>query len=257
MIRSYKSGDVVKILDFIKGNPQQLIIFQTNVVNKKNYAYECHISENDGVVDTVILSQGSSAYVTLSDKTDIEELVMFFKFNGAVSEINGTVEDIDRLLPYFENADSENYYIAKLSGTPNEFPCKYAFKQTDGIRDLRGVYSLLEKGGMTKVSFDEYYIVRREAISELKGRTYIAYDGDIPVCTASSVYEMHPLAFLGGVATDPEYRNMGIAKGLVSELCKALTNEGFSVWISYKTDIAGKVYKHIGFEDCLKCKRII
>lgn len=241
--------DEADAVALIKDNPQQLIIFQTSTDN-------IYVSENGGKIAAVIIIKAPSAYITLSDDCDVQEIAVFLQYNGALSEICGKSGDIDTLLPHFPQAEADSYTVAVLEDEPKVFLTQYDVREASCFKDLEKVYALLKDEGLAEVPFDEYYVKRRKDIDSLRGRTYAAFDGETLICTASTVYETKKQAFIGGVATLPEYRNRGIAKAVLSVMCRVLYDEDIKTAVAYMTPQANALYKSVGFKDVLNCKRI-
>lgn len=77
---------------------------------------------------------------------------------------------------------------------------------------------------------------------------YIERDSKI-VSSASTAAENSSSAMIVAVATDPNYKQQGLATACLTKLCQDLLAEGKQLCLFYDNPDAGKIYKRLGFED--------
>ena len=68
------------------------------------------------------------------------------------------------------------------------------------------------------------------------------------VAAALTNAEATTLAMVGGVYTEPAWRNRGIAQAVVSKLCDELIRDGLQPVLYWDTAAAGTVYRKLGFQ---------
>lgn len=68
-----------------------------------------------------------------------------------------------------------------------------------------------------------------------------------PVGTASVFFESDTVCFLGGIVTDSRYRGRGVAKALVSALCRDALSRGKRPVLSCVNPVAERLYASLGF----------
>ncbi|MBU0458028.1 GNAT family N-acetyltransferase [Patescibacteria group bacterium] len=94
-------------------------------------------------------------------------------------------------------------------------------------------------------------ITDRERNQIAAGETFIIREDD-KIVSMADIHGISEHCFqLGGVVTHPDYRNMGLAKQVVSALCEYHFNKGPSTVLLFTENsnlAAQKVYKDIGFE---------
>lgn len=81
------------------------------------------------------------------------------------------------------------------------------------------------------------------------GRGYCIEINKNVVAMAKSTLENNTHAMVVGVATHPNYRNNGYATKCMARLCKSLIKDGKKPCLFYDNDVAGKMYRKMGFKD--------
>lgn len=81
------------------------------------------------------------------------------------------------------------------------------------------------------------------------GRGYYIDDKKKIVSMAKSTSESRNYAMVIGVGTNPKYRNKGLATKCMIKLCYELVKEGKIPCLIYDNEIAGVIYKRLGFEE--------
>ncbi|WP_117149583.1 MULTISPECIES: GNAT family N-acetyltransferase [Paraliobacillus] len=69
------------------------------------------------------------------------------------------------------------------------------------------------------------------------------------VSSASTAAENSSSAMIVAVATDPSYKQQGLATACLTRLCQDLLAEGKQLCLFYDNPDAGKIYKRLGFQD--------
>jgi predicted GNAT family acetyltransferase len=68
------------------------------------------------------------------------------------------------------------------------------------------------------------------------------------VSVAQTDFENSDFALIVGVATDPKHQGKGYGRSLMESLCKALADEGKTLYLQYDSPVAGSLYESMGFE---------
>lgn len=91
----------------------------------------------------------------------------------------------------------------------------------------------------------EYMI---EKLKAGRGRVLGAFYQGQMVSVAQTDFEHSDFALIVGVATDPKHQGKGYGRSLMESLCKALTDEGKTLYLQYDSPVAGSLYESMGFE---------
>ncbi|MEA4134635.1 GNAT family N-acetyltransferase [Mycoplasma sp. 2704] len=78
---------------------------------------------------------------------------------------------------------------------------------------------------------------------------YIALKDKKVISHACVVYTNYKNAVIWGVATNTEFRGLGLASHLVSLLCKDILNNNLEPLLYYTEEKIGNLYKKLGFKD--------
>ena len=90
--------------------------------------------------------------------------------------------------------------------------------------------------------------VLEERIKNKRGRAFGIFKDKKLVSVAFTDFESQNEALIVGVATRPSYRNRGYGSDLVKYLSSVLQKEKKQVFLEYESEIAGNIYKKLGFE---------
>lgn len=93
----------------------------------------------------------------------------------------------------------------------------------------------------------------KQKITSGRGRGFGVWVDEKLVSVAQSDFETEKSAVVVGVATDPEYMGEGYGTEATAALCRSLLEKPRQLGLIYENDIAGKIYKRLGFidENCL------
>jgi GNAT superfamily N-acetyltransferase len=212
----------------------------------------------------------------MSDKTRIwvatkegQTVGYVFEFDKRIVHTHGTVESVNRLLPYIrldeltfviepnhltlierffeplEPTDAASkgkitkYFVMKVEARRFKPIIRHKVKKL-GQDDLKEVLT----------NFGEEWKKRvRDALE--RGIAYSAYDDDVPAAMATVTETTDRIAFIRGVHTLPLFRGKGLATSAVSALVKdALRQKREPVlWVAEDNLPARRVYKKIGFKE--------
>ncbi len=113
---------------------------------------------------------------------------------------------------------------------------------------LRAVYTLLETIFPPFVPFDGWYVDASHRVRH--GLCHIAttQDNGKPISCAMTVAESADAAIIGGVATAPSRRRLGLAQHCINDLLRQLPQK--TVFISPNNTQARAYYERFGFEPC-------
>lgn len=89
--------------------------------------------------------------------------------------------------------------------------------------------------------------VLKERLETKRGRAFGIFDDKRLVSVAFTDFETEYESLIVGVATIPEYRNRGYGTDLVKFLSNILQIEKKDVFLEYENQIAGNIYKKLGF----------
>lgn len=198
--------------------------------------------ESGKITAAVCLIDGSMT-LTCTDDADFEELAAFIGMMGFDS-LQCDREKAKRL------GLCEDLWGYVVRYRRNENP-KKAFGNTvfgfDG--DLSKIYSLIKSANLIGVGdylpwlSDVSYRIKKDTAKPL-----CAYDGGRIMSCASALFITDSAALLGAVATDPDYRSMGLAGELVTTLGNEMNSLGKRAELLCKHDSIVEFYHGIGFE---------
>lgn len=136
-------------------------------------------------------------------------------------------------------------YIAKLGKCimPEQIDNRILLRSI-GIQDLDEIVKLYDRVFDSFSSKD----VMETKLSTGRGRGICIEMGDRIVSVAQSDFETKTGALIVGVATDPGYRNKGLATLCTEYLSGTLQKEGKDIYLQYDNPNAGKIYDRLGFK---------
>ena len=251
--RLYKLDDEIK--DYIYSQPyfNTYIISDIETFGIETDIINLYIGYEGRNIKYVLMKYGMS-FVLFSEKSDeinLMELSVFFKnFIGDIV-ISGKTEIIKRISEIFSQPFYYDNYFATLTSdtiicySNNILDCNVI--KDPSIESIISIYSQIEE-------YKEKYCDKNRAIERIKrnilnGRYYGVEINNQLVSIASSSAESKNYAMISEVGTLVDYRNKGLSKIEVSQLCNDLFSESKkTLSIFYNNNIAGKVYNKIGFE---------
>ena len=113
--------------------------------------------------------------------------------------------------------------------------------------DAKGIYKLRKK--IKEFEIPTSVVSIRKRLKDEFGRTFIIKKDQDVIAAASTTAECSFSAMIGGVMTDPSFREKGYASICITELCKELLNENKTACLFYDNPSAGSIYRNIGFKD--------
>jgi len=87
-----------------------------------------------------------------------------------------------------------------------------------------------------------------EKLTSGRGRAVGVFIDGVLVSVAQSDYECKESAIIVGVATRLSYQGKGVGRFCFEALSKELIKEGKTLYLQYDSDIAGALYKSVGFK---------
>lgn len=161
------------------------------------------------------------------------------------NEISGKKESIIELEPYL---DYSRKRVVNFS-TLNNIELLKKYRNDIGVKRIR--FGKINKVAKLYECIDEFETPSVQSIKNgLKsGRGYCIEVNRQVVAMAKSTSENSTHAMIVGVATHPNYRNKGYATKCMIKLCRSLLNDGKQPCLFYDNEIAGRVYRKLGFTE--------
>jgi predicted GNAT family acetyltransferase len=183
---------------------------------------------------------------------DVKGFEDVLKNHGKVECISGKASTIERFIQSATMRPQSvklQYYVGLRNCVNERFRESTREAMKGSVKDVDDVAQLLntieEFGGMSQTAVDG---IKRE-IEKGGARLYLIKEGSKVVATARSAAENSRSAMIVGVATDPAYRNNGLASACMAKLCKELLKEGKEICLFYDNPRAGSIYRALGFQD--------
>lgn len=96
-------------------------------------------------------------------------------------------------------------------------------------------------------SFTPAEVIRKK-LEMGRGRGLGLFLNNTLIAVAQTDFETMDKAIIVGVATHPSHQHQGYGHLIMSALCQPLIDEGKELILHYNNDIAGKLYKKMGFK---------
>lgn len=199
-------------------------------------------TENGKTTAAICLIDGSMT-LTCSDDADFEELAAFINMMGFDSL------QCDRNTANKIGIEETMWgYVVRYRHSEN--PKKDFGNAVFGFDgDLSKIYSLIKKAELIGVGdYLPWLSDISYRIKKCTAKPFCAYDGEKLMSCASALFITGSAVLLGAVATDPNYRSMGLAGRLVTTLGKEMNSLGKRTELLCKHDSIVDFYHSIGFE---------
>lgn len=173
-----------------------------------------------------------------------------FEFSNLINElyyneISGKEDTLQELEPYLDFSRKRVVNFSIL----NQVEMLRGYKDDINVKPIR--FGKIRKVAKLYEAIDEF---EKPTIQSIKiglksGRGYCIEDKGQVVAMAKSTSETRTHAMIVGVATHPNYRNKGYATNCMVKLCKVLVKNGKRPCLFYDNEVAGSVYRNIGFTE--------
>jgi predicted GNAT family acetyltransferase len=155
--------------------------------------------------------------------------------------IESALKDFRKDVMYFVEADT-------LRSNKNNFP--YEIKQLKTAKEAEKLFYLFQKikeFAPYHSDLDNFIEAKMNSIN--MGMTLYIEDSGKIIASAGSTAETTKSAMVVAVATDPNYRKLGLASNLLEELLRIyLTQKKKTLCLFYDNPEAGSIYKRLGFK---------
>lgn len=206
--------------------------------------YSLWVQEIDGEPVCVMGIYGDGMCVCISEKTDNGELKEFITFSD-VSSVTLTKDNEAFLeLDGFNKAVSDFLVMKRKEELP--IPSDVSFLNYSP--SLSNVHTLMKKY-LSVSDRDTFVCDMQTRLNHGTGKAVTAQTDGKTAATACIFFESDTCGFLGGIATDEEYRGRGYASVLVSVLCNGLIKKNKIPMLSCVNPAAKRLYKSLGFEE--------
>lgn len=240
-----------KVINYLK-REREYNLTPINDINKYGYDqmfFNVWAQVNSrGDIKAIILRYFNIITLYSYGECDIREIYNLIKYFD-YTEITGKYSTLKQLQDYINFQKSRTVNLCKLD--TEKFFDMMKNIENKGTKVKRVKYRNLNKIVKLYEAIDEFENTTIENIRYgLKsGRGYYIDDNKKIVSMAKSTSEGNGYAMVIGVGTDPEYRNKGLATKCMARLCLDLINEGKIPCLLYDNEVAGKMYKKLGFEE--------
>ncbi|RXK17909.1 GNAT family N-acetyltransferase [Macrococcus sp. DPC7161] len=251
MIRKLTQADHENVMTLVSKKPAENLFIIGDI---EIYGYDNDIQELWGEfegssLNAIMLRFGTNFIPYAEGAFDALGFANLFLQHEKGIELSGLKHIVDQLaayIPYERIRHIDTYYAECKTLLIEEStehieplqPKDYA----ENVEMLRSIPEFLHSDAFTVES-------KEREVRDGLGRTYVMFEDDVMVSSASSSAENSMSAMIVGVGTRPGYEKRGYATKVVYQLTKDLIEEGKSVCLFYSNEKAGRIYKRIGFED--------
>lgn len=205
--------------------------------------------DKDGEFKAVLLRYYDNFVVYAQNDYDAETVAEIIK-GKKPKIVSGKKDCVQRLDAYLEFSKKRDTYFCKLNQSRDLYKGNLLNRvEKTNLSDVKKLWELHNKIDEfdNLVSLDR----KKKKYQDKTGRGYHIYDKNREkvISCAETTAENNFSAMIVGVATDPEYRNQGLASAVMSKLCQEVLKEGKELCLFYDNPAAGKIYKRIGFND--------
>lgn len=207
------------------------------------------IQLNEEKITSVILRYYTSLII-YSYKNNFNILELINHINSLeIDNISGKKEVIDRLLSVYTEfkikKESDFCSLKKINNLDFSNIKHYKIEKAK-LDDLEKIFKLLNS--LEEFVMSDYIKAKTIQLKTDSGRIYIIRQDKEIIATVSTGIETSFLAMISDVFTHKKYRNKKLASYIVYTLSKELLSEGKTPCLFYSNEIAGKVYKNIGYK---------
>ena len=220
----------------------------------ENYGFETDFQDvwvqiNDNKIVSVILRYYKSLIIySYKNDYNIDEMINHIN-NLDIKEISGKKIVIDRLLTKYKDfkKNKETQFCSlRILKDVDTLNLKDNKIEKAEIRDLNELNNFI--CNIEDMYTEEYIESNTKQLKEKNIRIYFIKQDDKIVSTICTCIETSFLAMVCKTYTDINYRNQGLATLMTYTLSKELVNEGKIPCLFYSSEVAGKIYKKIGYE---------
>lgn len=196
--------------------------------------------ENEKLIATLLSRKSGTLQFYAKGSFDIQS------FTKLISTLNyKTMIGPKSLLDDFYNKDIfthkvEGAFISKRDLEDLHYE-ESSYVQSMTVSDLDNVVNLYKKAFHSFPSKD----IMEEKLLSNRGRGVCIKKGKKIISAAQTDYETRKSALIVGVATDPDFKNQGLATQCVMALIKDLNRE---LYLQYDNPDAGRIYDKLGFK---------
>ena len=220
----------------------------------ENYGFETDFQDvwfqmNDDKIVAVMLRYYKSLIIySYENDYNIDEMIDHIN-SLDIKEISGKKIVIDRLLTKYKDfkKSKETQFCSlktlKEIDVLNLKDNKIEKAEMSDLKDLNDFICSVED-----MYTEDYIETKTKQLKEKNTRIYFIKQDDKIVSTTSTGIETSFLAMVCGTCTDVNYRNQGLATLMTYTLSKELVNEGKIPCLFYSSEVAGRIYKKIGYE---------
>ncbi len=253
MIRKLVESDRLAVLEYLNQEPSFNIFpigdIETFGFDKDFQRVYADIDEKGKYLSVFLRYKENAVFYTDLDSFNLDYLSIFkddpFDFLSGKTEVLSMVEpyldgftkkqmNFCKAIELSEAMDNHSFEVKKLT---NEADCYKLYGLISQITE----FSSFQK--------DEDKFVSSKMSSLAMGMTLYLEENDKMISTVATTAETSTSAMVVSVATDPLYRNQGLATVLMKELMKIyLYEKKKELCLFYDNPSAGKIYLRLGFE---------
>lgn len=220
----------------------------------ENYGFETDFQDvwfqmNDDKIVAVMLRYYKSLIIySYENDYNIDEMIDHIN-SLDIKEISGKKIVIDRLLTKykdFKKSKETQFCSLKTLKEIDVLNLKDNKIEKAEISDLKELNDFI--CSVEDMYTEDYIETKTKQLKEKNTRIYFIKQDDKIVSTTSTGIETSFLAMVCGTCTDVNYRNQGLATLMTYTLSKELVNEGKIPCLFYSSEVAGRIYKKIGYE---------
>ena len=252
MLKRLEDQDKKRVLEYLSAEPEinTYLIGSVESFDSKEEIQDVWLIEKNGLIDSILLRYIDS-YIPYSASSNFDAQALGEKLTkDSARGISGKTTVINRIKSYVSGYEFEEMYLSKLDSVEVNANIGNLQRATlDDVDELMEFYFSIPEFSMASHK-ETSTAMTRDGIESGTGRYYFIKRGSRIVAAAGTSAENSMSAMLIAVATAKEYRNQGLATGVVAGLCKDLLQNGKKfVCLFYDDPTAGAIYRHIGFQE--------
>lgn len=229
-------------LRYLKQEPALNLFFIGDIENYGfNQGFQTVFVDKDETVHTIYLVFHDSLLITSQENKVDKEFVEKLLNEYTIRLIQGRQSLLDQLSEVGFEKESCEFCIT------DEIHQEYSTTQSIQKATLEDIESICNLVGQV-FNYNPNQDMISKRISSKEGRHVFIKQAGKMIAQANSTAETNDAAMIGGVATDPQYRRLGLATALVSSLCNELLTEGKQPCLFFSNDEAGRIYMKLGFK---------
>ncbi|WP_324672728.1 GNAT family N-acetyltransferase [Mycoplasma sp. 888] len=213
-----------------------------------------------GLVINTFKNDAYSAFISNVNykKENVEKIInLLSDFSPAVITYGDACLNLINHISNLNNYEIYNQTIATLdkddfvfSDAKEEILDKKLIIKRVNLSDFDEIKKFLEEENFYPNSRNHWVdFYRKYVLKNSLNYGYIALKDKKVISHACVVYTNSKNAVIWGVATNSEFRGLGLASHLVSLLCKDILNDNLEPVLYYTEEKIGNIYKKLGFKD--------